>query len=280
MAAEAAALVHRGLGGVELFDHPVTALSGLRPELDRLAAEGYRRLSFHAPMPRPDYFREPGIACYFLSEDAAARALSLRVLEDSLAFAATWGAAYVVTHLTYGPADTTDPDRAGALARRACADIAALSRGYGVPVDIEFAAYSDGFNEPARFAEAVGTHPELGLCIDTGHAWIGACRRGRDYLGDIRRLAPLARSMHLWNSRGPGETAGHVPLHPDQSPADGWIDIPATLETVLAANPSVHIIFEYPVSHVDERIRAGFDWIAALVHWHDTTQPSPAEYGI
>jgi hypothetical protein len=55
-----------------------------------------------------------------------------------------------------------------------------------------------------------------------------------------------------------------VPLHPSQSPADGWIDVPAAMQTVLAHNPGVHIIFEYPVESVTPRIQEGYDWIAGL----------------
>jgi predicted deacylase len=92
---------------------------------------------------------------------------------------------------------------------------------------------------------------------------LGARMHGRDYLADIGALAPYARAMHLWNTRG--EDFSHTPLHPSQSPAYGWIDLERTLETVVAANPQIAIVFEYPVEELTPDIQAGYDWIADLV---------------
>ncbi len=265
--AQAARLLHRGLGRAELFDFLPEDLAGGSALRAQLEAEGLQRLSFHAPMPRPGYFAFPGVACFYLCEDEWRRELSFSLLEDTLRAAADMRAEYVVTHLTYGRTDTLDPVRARRLAHAACARIGALARRYDVPVNIEYAAYTGAFHDPQAFVDVVAEHGELGLCIDTGHAAIGAQMRGRDYLDDIRALAPLARAMHLWNTRGEAHyrTHGHTPLHPAQAPAEGWIDIEAALDIVLAHNPQVAIVFEYPVAEVDATIRAGYEWIAAHV---------------
>lgn len=263
----ATGLLHRGLGGVELFDFPPHCAPALRHTLQELENAGYTRLSFHSPMPRPRYFEHSGVSCFFLHTDAALRELSFRVLEETLQHARAWGAAYVVTHLTYGKTDTTDGAAAARLARAACVRFAALSARYAMPIDIEFAAYSSAFASVADFLAAMGESPQLGFCIDIGHAALGAQIRQRSYLDDIRALAPRARSMHLWNTLGPerARADGHVPLHPSQSPTAGWIDIEETLRIVLAHNPRIHIVFEYPVAHVTPEVRAGYDWIAGLV---------------
>jgi sugar phosphate isomerase/epimerase len=265
-------LLHRGLDGVELFDFPHAASGALRETLADLRREGHARLSFHSPMPRPGYFHHSGVSCFFLHEDAALRALSLRVLEETLVHARAWGAAYVVTHLTYGKTDSTDPPRAAALAREACVELAALSERHGLPIDIEFAAYSAAFARPADFLAAIDELPQLGICLDIGHVALGAHLRQRSYFEDIRTLAPRARSMHLWNTRGP-EDRGHVALHPTQRPEEGWIDIEPTLRLVLAHNPQVNIVFEYPVAEVTAEIREGYDWIAGLVRQHTSSHP-------
>lgn len=261
-----AGLVHRGLGRAEFFDLSADQFAGLSAILAELGAEGRPAFSFHAPVLRPAFFPFDAVQCFYLCEDRARREDSFRVLELTLQAARELGAEYVVSHLTYGKSDTRDAAMADRLAREACRRFAELSRAYAIPLDVEFAGYTDSFHEVAPFLDAIGPRAELGICIDIGHTRLGAIRRGRDYLVDIAALAPRARSMHLWNTTGPDGYARHhhVPLHPVQSPLKGWIDLPATLDIVRASNPDVRIVFEYPVERVTPRIQAGYDWIATL----------------
>ncbi|OHC74668.1 MAG: hypothetical protein A3G18_06775 [Rhodospirillales bacterium RIFCSPLOWO2_12_FULL_58_28] len=262
-----AALIHRGLNRVEFFDLTTGEADGLQDILDSMAGEGRRRFSFHAPVIRPDYFPHSGVTCFFLNEDEAKRQLSFRLLDHTMEAARRWGAEYVVTHLTFGPTDSKDQATALRLAGDACRRMAGMSRDYGIPLDLEFAAYSNAFNRADLFAEAVAPHPELGVCIDVGHAFLGAIRRQRDYLEDIAALAPRTRSLHLWNSLGEEHTKRHhhTPLHPSQKPDEGWIDIEKTMALVLHENPRVNIIYEYPVDAVTTEIQEGYDWIADMV---------------
>lgn len=262
-----AALIHRGLNRVEFFDLTASELDGLQAVLDSLAGEGRSRFSFHAPVIRPDYFPHSGVTCFFLNEDEAKRQLSFRLLGHTMATAKQRGAEYVVSHLTFGPTDSKDPATAAKLADDACRRMAEMSRNYGLPLDLEFAAYSNAFNRADLFAEAVSRRPELGVCIDIGHTFLGAIRRQRDYLEDIAALAPHTRSLHLWNSLGEEHTKRHhhTPLHPSQKPSEGWIDIENTMALVLHENPQVNIIYEYPVDAVTPEIQEGYDWIAGMV---------------
>ncbi len=258
-----AGFLHRGLGHVEFFDYPLCDMDELKIIYEKMRHEGRTGLSFHAPMPRPDFFPFSGITCFFLNEEPARRDLSFRLIEDTLQHAQDWGADYVVTHLTFGKTDTSDPGRAEELAWDTCERFATLSRSYDVPVNIEFAAYTTAFNDPGKFVEIISKYDELGICIDSGHTMFGAKMHKRDYFDDISILAPLARSMHLWNTRC--EAQDHVPLHPSQSPQDGWIDIEQTLEMVLKQNPDSTIIFEYPVAEVTKGIQEGYDWIENMI---------------
>ncbi|MCC7017253.1 MAG: sugar phosphate isomerase/epimerase [Rhodospirillales bacterium] len=261
-----ARLIHRGLGGVEFFDLAPEQIARLDRIAADLRAEGRSRLSFHVPVVRPEYYPFDGVHCFFLSDDAGRRDLSFRLVADTLDLARRWRADYAVCHLTFGATDTRDPALARALARDACARFAAMSRSAGVPLDVEFAAYTDSFHEPVSFLDALAPHGELGICVDIGHAYLGALKRKRSYLDDIAALAPRARSMHLWNSTGPEchDRYHHVPLHPSQRPEDGWIDVPAALAAVLARNPDARLVFEYPVDSVTPRIQEGYDWVAGL----------------
>ena len=256
-----ARLIHRGLGLVEFFDLAETDLPAFPDLIARMAAEGYPAFSCHAPLCRPVWFAHSGVTCFFLNEDPVRRQRSLAVLEDTLRQA--HGAVHVVTHLTYGPTDTTDRAQAVRLAHQAADDMAALSRRHGIPIDVEFAAYSDAFHTAEDFAGVLADHPELKLCLDVGHAFIGARKRGRDFLADIAHLAPLARSAHVWNWR-PGET-GHVPVHPSQRTEEGWIPLPAVIALMIDGNPALRIIFEYPVKSVTPPIGLGYTWIESLI---------------
>lgn len=260
-------LVHRGLGRVEFFDFTSELLVNLNTLLMSQVLEGRKRFSFHAPILRPEYFPYPGTAAFFLSEDLEKRELSFRLLGHTLEYAKYCGAEYVVCHLTFNLTDVKEPKTAETLARRACCRIAGMSRGAGVPIDIEFSAYSHSFHRADTFVEIVGRYPELGICVDIGHVYRGALRRKRDYLDDIAQLAQKARSMHLWNTRGFSVNSrfGHMPLHPSQSPEDGWIDVEGALTITLEKNPQVNIIFEYPVAMVNSKIQEGYDWISAIV---------------
>lgn len=262
-----ASLIHRGLGRAEFFDMTAQEMAGLQDILDSMAAEGRGRFSFHSPIHRPAYFPYSGVTCFFLNEDREKRELSFRLLERSMELAKEWGAQYVVSHLTFGPTDSKDAKTAEALAAKACMRMAELSRVYAMPLDVEFAAYTDSFNGAALFAETVGKHPGLGVCIDVGHTFLGALNHGRSYLDDIAALAPAARSLHLWNSLGPEHTKQnhHTPLHPSQDPKDGWIDIEGTLKLVHQENPRLNVIFEYPVKEVTAEIQEGYDWVAGVI---------------
>jgi sugar phosphate isomerase/epimerase len=189
------------------------------------------------------------------------------LLEDTLKQAKEWGAEYVVCHLTYRPTDTQDERKAMELAERACNWLAETSRSHGIPIHTEYTSYSNAFHRPSQFVEMVGAHPELGLCIDVGHAFLGAQQRQKNYLKEIEVLAPYARSMHLWNAMNYEHYRkhGHIPLHPSQRPGEGWIDIEKVLEVMLTTSEDVKIIFEYRISEVTREIQEGFDWVKGIV---------------
>lgn len=264
---EAERLIHRGIGHVEFFDLDPDQLENLDALISDLSGEGRERFSFHAPISRTGKYPHSGVTCFYLSEETDKREHSFALLAETVSAAAQWGATHVVTHLTFSPTDTRDADRAAELAADACRRMASMSGEKGVPIDIEFAAYTDAFHRPDIFLDAIDPYPELGICVDVGHTALGAAIRSRDVAGDVALLAPRARSLHLWNTLGLEHTKKfhHTPLHPDQTPEDGWLDIPRLVETVMTASPNAYVIFEYPVEDVSPDIQAGYDWIEDLV---------------
>jgi len=259
-------LLHRGLNHVEFYDLPVEEVEDMSGLIDDFAREGRDSFSLHAPVGRGGDFPWKGVTCFYLCEDADRRALSFRMLGRAIDAAQRWGATHVVTHLTYGVHDSTNTKTAERLAREACVKLAKMSRDAGVPVDIEFAAYTDTFHEPRQFLDAISDHPELGICVDVGHAGLGAMLRRRSFLDDVRALGARARSLHLWDTLGAEHTKvhHHTPLHPSQRPAGGWLDIEDAVRAVLEQAPDCFIVFEYPVKEVTAEIQEGYDWIAEI----------------
>ncbi|CUW37968.1 protein of unknown function [Magnetospirillum sp. XM-1] len=256
-------LIHRGLGRFEILDLNPAMVEHIPSLCATMAEEGRTGLSVHLPVFRPHWAPQCHTHWYFLHADGERREHSFRLLEHGLAWASRLNADYAVCHLTFGETDTTDPIEARRLAHAACKRIAAAARSHGVMVDVEFAAYSDGFHSAEGFMEALADLPELGICLDVGHLWIGAARRCRDPLKDAAILASRIRSMHLWHGRS--GLRERRPLHPDNQAKDGWFDIPALLDTVLGQAPYPAIIFEYPVDRVTSDIQQGYDWIAGLL---------------
>jgi sugar phosphate isomerase/epimerase len=257
----AANAIHAGLGRFEVFDVAPDRLPSLGVHLALTAWP----FSVHAPLTRPDPSR-PAAAVFFLA-DSPERERSFLDLEATLAGAAARGAQYVVTHLNW-TADVEAEHRAEALAQEAAGRIASMARAHAVPVHLECGGYAGGFHRAEQWARLATAHPDLGLCLDLGHLWLINRERGRSAYREIERLAPHARSLHLWAARDlrTYRRRGHVPLHPDLSPAQGWLDVERALAPVLEAHPAVPVIFEWSPRGADEAWSGeGMAWAEALI---------------
>lgn len=260
--AKEAGLINHGLGRYEVFDHPEGQLGNLKGFLKDKGLP----FGIHAPLYRPVYFPFKPVSCFFLSDDAYKRELSFSLLEETARHARDWGAEYIVSHFAFVE-DTQDEDKAWKLASQSASRLSEIAQSYGRPIFIEYSGYSNAFHEPEKYVEVLAPYPNLGLCIDIGHASICSKLRRSDYLKDIETLAPFARSMHLWNTKNYDhwKQQSHVPLHPSQSPEEGWIDIERTLEITLGYNRDIKIIFEYSFIEMSDGIKDGFDWIENIV---------------
>ena len=106
------------------------------------------------------------------SDDAKITAGSLHLLKNDLAVAAAGGVAYVNTHLgSYG----TRPRSEGFAAVVSALETALATIRPGVHLVLENSAGAGQLcggtmEELGAFVKAIG-HPQLGVCIDTAHAW-------------------------------------------------------------------------------------------------------------
>jgi sugar phosphate isomerase/epimerase len=195
------------------------------------------------------------------------------MLRRTMLVAAQWGAQYVVVHFGGLHSDGLSKAEVWALAHDAAAQLDVLSEELGVPLHIEYAAYNPSFALPQELAELVSDYAGLDICLDVGHARVGALMLGIDEWEVFEALAPFTQSMHLWTMRTRQDVRRyrHTPVHPTLTPAGGWIDIPRVLDLVLQRNPTCDLVFEInSIFEPDPVWQAeGEAWVRGLVALYD-----------
>jgi sugar phosphate isomerase/epimerase len=249
----------RALNGCQVFDYGVTDLRTLRGQLYSVPS-----FSIHAPLPTPADYPGPASTSFLLDPDASKRQATLTMLRRTVNVAAQWGAKYVVVHFGGLHSDGLTRAEVHKLAHVAAGQLDALSREQGVPLHIEYAAYNPSYAHPQELADLVSSYAGLGICLDVGHARVGAQMLGLDEWALFEALAPHTQSMHLWTlrTREDARRYSHTPVHPTLTPAGGWIDVPRALELVLRHNPACDIVFES-----SSLFRADPGWIAEGEQW-------------
>jgi sugar phosphate isomerase/epimerase len=252
------------LHGCETFDFAPADLDALHERLLTFPA-----FSIHAPLPTP--FDYPGRATtsFLLDPDAQKRQATLQMLNRTIQVAAEWGALYVVVHFGGLHSDGLSRPEVLELADRVATQLNAWAEELGAPLHLEYAAYNPSFATPEDLADMVARYPYLYVCLDIGHARVGAEMLGIDEWDAIRLLAPHTRSMHMWTTRGREDVRRyrHVPVHPALTPADGWIDVPRVLDAVLTLQPDCAIVFEPDVLYPADATwrEEGVAWVQELV---------------
>lgn len=249
-----------------------------RSERDNLIAEIRRRdleFSAHCPIFRdPEFPENPLLAC-LADADPDRRARSIRLARENIEEAASLGADHLVVHLQRpahfsgdDPGVTNDGELLDA-ALSACEDLAAVSQSAGVPVLLENLMDNPHFNRPEPYVTLLEKFPQFGFCLDIGHLDVDARSFGIDFMEFIHALAPFTRAIHLQNSRGGGDNFEgrywKMPVHPSQSPEEGWRDIPAILRIVLNRNPQCVVNFESVPTDI-EYAAEGVRWVRGLLN--------------
>ena len=268
-----------GLSYVELYNIHVSDLPAIRQTVARHGLG----VGVHCPLIMPVWYPFAPIASFLLGDAGEElRELTLRLIAQTLRDTRELGPAYVVVHFPKpAPAPQRQPgwepqmDVAWDSAER----LAQLAREFEVRINIE------GFGErpflSADFLTAVlDAFPELSYCFDVGHIHLAALRGVLDYFEFLERLAPRIGSVHLWNTRGPQDYAAyaHLPIHANQQPDTGWVDVRHTLRVIREANPDAVFIFEHgtqfpPPFALD--YREGVSWVREVLdHTRDLTIPS------
>ena len=266
------------LNGCQVFDFGVADLRALRR---RLHAEPL--FSFHAPLPTPESYPGQSSTSYLLDPDPDKRHATMEMLRRTVNLAAQWGAQYVVAHFGGLHSEGLSRREVLKLAYDAAAQLNALSLEQGVPVHIEYAAYNPSYSGPHELADLVAGYEGLHVCLDLGHARIGARMLGLDEWEVYETLAPHTQSMHLWTLRHQEDVRRyrHTPVHPTLTPSGGWIDVPQVLDLVLRHNPACDLVFEWDsIYEPDPGWQAeGEAWVRQLVAAYRGRPAPPSAVG-
>lgn len=113
---------------------------------------------------------------------------------------------------------------------------------YGITIAVENArpysnipdyCYAESLEGLAKLVSEVN-HSQIGVTLDTGHAYLAACHYGYDLLQSVSQLAPHVRHIHLHDNFGLASTSWERKQYEmasmgrgDMHMPIGWGDVPA-----------------------------------------------------
>ncbi len=262
-------IISNGLRRGEFFNFPPQELPQLRREILRYNLA----VSIHTPLVQTPWYPKPPTWSFLCDVDEELRQLSLRMIQQTMEMAQDFGAEYVVVHFpsrTLTDVSKLSYEELRQVAWQGANCLAELSQKYKIPIHLE------GFG-PSPFLrvefvkEVITQFPSLSYCFDTGHMHLAAQRDGFDLYQFAQQIGSYTGSVHLWNNRSLKDYIifRHIPVHPGQSPDEGWVDIARVLRLIMPSNPSCRIIFEsglsYPEALGNYDLREGVEWVKGLV---------------
>ncbi|MCS6801177.1 MAG: sugar phosphate isomerase/epimerase family protein [Chloroflexota bacterium] len=258
-----------GLKRAELFVFSREEL----PEVRRALEEQGARFSVHTPVPRPRDYPYPLTWTFLNYADAERRDLYFSLVQETVECAADLGAEYVVVHYP-GPITKACEEiglaRLFEIANESADRLAELSARTGVPIHLEGFGPSPFLNSEF-ILRVLERHPNLAYCFDVAHNHIADQRADLTYYEFLEALLPRLGSVHLWQTRSYEDyiVYRHLPLHPSQTPEEGWVDIERVVRTIHRAQPTVPFVMEspgrfpHPWQHLD--YREGVRWLQEIL---------------
>ncbi|QHC29540.1 sugar phosphate isomerase/epimerase family protein [Streptomyces sp. HF10] len=252
---------------VEFYNYPRSMLGTIGRFCDRHGI----RPALHTPVP----YDEPRPLRRFAptGPDPDEAATALRMTGATVRCAADLGALHVVVHFPspYPPYPAAGFD---SWCRDFLDAACGLAREHGVLVLVENLSAHPLLHSAADYRDALAGRPELGLCLDLGHAHLLGPRQGP--LAYAQALGPAVRSMHLYNTttaRYPEH--GHEPARPGQSAAAGYLPIAEVLPELLALTGAPAVVLEHrPLAAGDPEPGEIGRWIRSVI---GRRRPGPPE---
>lgn len=267
-----------GLGRVEMVQFRCS-----EAEVRQIVAEEWPVFSAHCPLLFPDWYPDWPLTAALVDLDAERRESTKRLIRETMALASDLGAQYATVHadrpvLLLGEASAQSADEASGLqlAREGCEWLQRQAERYGLPVHIENMIANPLFWSAEHYLGAVRDLPDVQVCLDVGHLALNAAKFGFSLMEWVAAVAPQIASAHLYNNQfrddfefhelREGELLRKLPVHPTQSPGQGWLDVRAILEIVLAARPDCYLNHEiYASLDTDPDLtREGIAWVQQI----------------
>ncbi len=257
-----------GLRRAEVYNLPPDDI----PRLQRLITTLGITWSVHAPLVQLDWYPRPPTWSYLCDPDPERRQLTLKMIRTTVEEAGEMGAEYVVAHLP-APVSHVAEETVACMenaAKRSCEYLAELALKRGLPIHIEGVGQTPLIN--IDFLTGVlKEFDSLHYCFDTAHSNLASQYNDQDMYELHSALLPYLGSMHLWNTRNREDYLAyrHVPVHPSQSPDEGWVDIPRLIRTLNSRAATLPLIFESEPSYPGELggydYKEGVEWVKALL---------------
>jgi sugar phosphate isomerase/epimerase len=262
-------ILGNGLSRGEFYNLRATEL----PRLKRLIEKHKLAWSIHAPLVQLDWYPQPPTWSFLCDPNKDKRELTMKMIILSMEHAEELGAEYLVVHFPSPISEEHNENKAKleSIARKSCDHLAELSLKRKVSIHIEGVGASPLIDADFILSVLKNYSPHLSYCFDTAHTHLAAIDNGFDLYEFEAALLPYLGSVHLWNTRGKHDYVAyrHIPVHPSQSTAEGWVDIARVLKLMVSAKSSLPIIFEsdrfYPEELGDYDYREGVKWVRALV---------------
>lgn len=261
-------VIDNGLKRCEFYNLPLNELSRLK----QLIFKHKLDWSIHTPLFQIDWYPQPPTWSFLCDEDKDRQELTMKMVTLTTQYAEELGAEYMIVHFpSPGSSQTNgDDDKIKNIARRNCNRLAELVVKRKVNVHIEGVGASPLIN--SEFLTSIlKEFTPLRYCFDTAHTNLAAIKYRFDLYDMYKELLPYLGSMHLWNTRGRDDylTYHHVPVHPNQNPDDGWVDISRILQSLDSLRRSLPIIYEsepsYPKDLGGYDYREGVTWVKELL---------------
>ncbi|MEV6394686.1 TIM barrel protein [Streptomyces sp. NPDC051907] len=247
---------------IEFYGYPSAAL----PRIARFCAAHGIRPALHTPVP---YDLDVPLRRFApTGPDPKEAAAALRLTEATVRCAADLDALHVVVHFPspYPPYPEPGFEEAG---QEFLAATAALARRYRVPVLIENLSAHPLLRTPEQYRRALDAHPDLGLCLDLGHAHLlGADARAP--LGFASAFGTRVRSMHVYDTTAERYPRyGHEPAA-DRQKSDGFLGLAELLPDLLRRTRPAALVMEHgPIAPGAQTAPGTADWLRELIRRHD-----------
>jgi sugar phosphate isomerase/epimerase len=211
------------------------------PATTQALMDGGVAFGLHCPVPFDGYPAHFDIT----GPDPARQTYAFDLLRRTLDAAARTGGTYVVAHFPSVFATRPSPNTSNGRehAYDAAAQVTDLQREYRIPVLLENVGPNRSFGTAEDFLRLFEAHTDLRMCLDFGH--VHAVQGGDEVYSFTRSVAPHVSSIHVYNTTHGLNGAGfHHPPYLG-SRADGWMDLPRLLRTVMGPDTLDFIVFEY-----------------------------------